>query len=239
MWDTLKEDSECPLCSLMKKAEEDALSYYSSSAIMTPEVRVETNHFGFCPHHSLLLAERGKPQSVALLMDTYYAENEKVFRSIFSDIQNAKKPKDIEKKVALFSSLSQEREGGCLVCTRMADRLYRYLYTLAALYKEDPSFKEAFLASKGLCMHHTLLASEVAKDALQGDDEVEYIKALFSLLEKNLKRVKDDDWWMTQKYKSENLNKPWNGCEDAQKRAVKKLIGEGRVIDPAKKKSKI
>ena len=37
---------------------------------------------------------------------------------------------------------------------------------------------------------------------------------------------------MTQKYKGENYDKPWNGCEDAHKRAVLKLIGEANVIDP-------
>ena len=49
-------------------------------------------------------------------------------------------------------------------------------------------------------------------------------------------RVQKDDWWMTQKYKSENKDKPWNGAEDAHKRAVEKLVGKVRVIDPAKSK---
>ena len=64
LWDALREDSECPLCSLMKKAEEDSVSYYLSSAIMTPEVRVETNTKGFCPKHFYLLVLKNKPQSM-------------------------------------------------------------------------------------------------------------------------------------------------------------------------------
>ena len=37
-----------------------------------------------------------------------------------------------------------------------------------------------------------------------------------------------------------NKDKPWNGCEDAQKRAVYKLVGEADVIDPLNnKKSRI
>ena len=43
VWDAFRASDECPLCTLMEKAEKDALSYYLSSAIMTPEVRVETN----------------------------------------------------------------------------------------------------------------------------------------------------------------------------------------------------
>ena len=75
VWDGVKEGSECFLCSLMKKAEEDGVRYYLSSAVMTPEVRVEMNKHGFCPHHSAMLAQSGKPQSLALAMDTYYDEN--------------------------------------------------------------------------------------------------------------------------------------------------------------------
>ena len=45
---------------------------------------------------------------------------------------------------------------------------------------------------------------------------------------------------MTQKYKSENKDKPWNGAEDAHRRAVEKVVGKARVLDPVKgKKSRI
>ena len=75
---------------------------------------------------------------------------------------------------------------------------------------------------------------KVAEEALSGDDLAAFCRDMIILLEKNLGRVQHDDWWMTQKYKSENKDKPWNGAEDAHKRAVLKLIGEGRVIDPVR-----
>ena len=61
------------------------------------------------------------------------------------------------------------------------------------------------------------------------------LHSLALLLKDNLDRVQADDYYLTQKYKSENKDKPWNGCEDAAKRAVYKLIGEAEVIDPLKK----
>ena len=88
------------------------------------------------------------------------------------------------------------------------------------------------MESKGFCVHHTEALLRIAKEALSGDDLLAYYQDIFSLMEKNIDRVQHDDWWMTQKYKSENKDKPWNGCEDAQKRAVYKLVGEGQVIDP-------
>ena len=240
VWDGLNSNSECFLCSLMKKAEEDALGYYLSSAVMTPEVRVETNKYGFCKCHMRKLAEANKPQVLALVMDTYYEENKNSFKPSFDKIASSKKLRQAEKAIEEFKSIATSRDKGCLVCSRMDDRLYRYCFTIAALFSEDSDFKKALKESKGFCLHHTLELVRIAPDAISGDTLLEFYKTLFSLLDSNLDRVQHDDWWMTQKYKSENKDKSWNGCEDAQKRAVYKLVGEAEVIDPLKgKKSKI
>ncbi len=236
VWDGVKEESECFLCSLMKRAESDALSYYLSSAIMTPEVRVETNTYGFCKEHLRALARANKPQVLALMMDTYYEENKKHYNGLFRKIASSGKVKIAEKNIESLENAYKERNSGCLICTRMEDRLYRYAYTIAALFEEDPDFKKAFSQSKGLCFEHTIKTAEVAKKALKGDVLLDFYKTLFSLLETNLQRVQDDDYWMTQMYKSENKGKDWKGCEDAQKRAVYKLVGEVEVYDPIKNK---
>lgn len=240
VWDGLKKNDECFLCTLMKEAEKDALSYYLSSAIMTPEVRVETNTYGFCKNHFRMMAEANKPQVLSLIMDTYYDENNRLFYPDLDRLSQCRKPGAMKKLIDAFERDVREREKGCLVCTRMNDRLYRYCYTVASLFKEDPDFKKALTLSKGFCVDHTIALSRIAKDALSGDDLVGFCNLIFSLLRKSIERVQKDDLWMTQKYKSENKDKPWNGCEDAQKRAVYKLIGEGEVYDPIdNKKSRI
>lgn len=240
VWDAFKREDECPVCALMERAEKDALSYYLSSAIMTPEVRVETNEKGFCPHHFLLLSQEGKPQSLALLMDTYYEKDKEYFAPYFKGIEKAGNSRRVMKEVSGLASRVEEREKGCLVCTRMNDRLERYLFTIASLWESDDSFRSFFSSSKGLCLHHSLLLGAMAQEALKGDELLSFEKDLFSLLERNLERVRKDDWWMTQKYKSENKDKPWNGAEDAHRRAVEKVTGKHRVLDPIKdKKSRI
>jgi len=60
----------------------------------------------------------------------------------------------------------------------------------------------------------------------------EFVRALTQLELANLDRIAKDVYWMTQKYKSENMDKPWNGCEDAHKRGTNKITGRNRVIDP-------
>lgn len=240
VWDGLNSNSECFLCSLMKEAERDALGYYLSSAVMTPEVRVETNTYGFCSDHMRQMALANKPQVLALIMDTYYEENKKSFKPDLEKIVSARKSKQAEKAIEAFKASVSSRAKGCLVCSKMDDRLYRYCFTVAALFEEDKDFNKALKESKGFCLHHTLELARIAPDAISGDVLLDFYKTIFSLLDSNLDRVQHDDWWTTQKYKSENKDKPWNGCEDAHKRAVYKLVGEAPVIDPVKgKKSKI
>ena len=168
-------------------------------------------------------------------MDTYYEENKRIFSPLMEKIKAAGNGRKAIKAASAFFEAVHEREAGCLICSRMDERLLRYAYTIASLWRDDQDFRAALNASKGLCLHHTEAVMRVAEEALSGDDLASFCRDMIILLEKNLARVQHDDWWMTQKYKSENKDKPWNGAEDAHKRAVLKLIGEGRVIDPVKK----
>ncbi|MGN1163596.1 MAG: DUF6062 family protein, partial [Candidatus Ornithospirochaeta sp.] len=110
VWDAFRKDDECPICSLMERAEEDAVSYYLSSAIMTPEVRVETNEKGFCPHHFNSLSEGGKPQSLALVMDTYYDRDKVLYSPYFKAISSASNPRKAAKAIDGFVSEVEKRE---------------------------------------------------------------------------------------------------------------------------------
>lgn len=238
VWEGVKEGSECFICSLMRQAEADGVRFYLSSACMTPEIRVSTNTHGFCPHHMSMLAEGGNPQSLALTLDTYYEENKRI---LYPDLEKACAAGNARKAMRSaeeFFHKAHEREAGCLICSRMDDRLMRYAYTVAALWKEDSDFRKALGESKGFCLHHTEALVHIAPEALSGNDLAEYIAFILKLLRDNLDRVQHDDWWMTQKYKSENKDKPWDGCEDAQRRAAYKLVGQARVIDPVKERKR-
>lgn len=227
VWDALKEDTECPICSLMKKGEEDALKYYLGPAVMVPEIRVEINKKGYCNKHWQMLSDLNKAQPLALSLDTYYEESKKVYKEKFAQIG---KSNNARKALKLFSAFEEEvgkREEGCLVCDYMKKRLDRYTATFAVLFKEDRDFKDSLSKSKGFCIHHTLDLVHSAKAELSGSELLEYLQLLAKLLDDNLDRVQKDVWWMTQKYKSENKDKPWNGCEDAFKRGVDKLTGKG------------
>lgn len=238
VWDGVKSDCECFLCELMKQAEEHSVNFYLGSSVMNPETRLRVNEHGFCPEHFEKLAEAGKPQSLALMCDTYLARSREKLAGSFKAITQAKPGRKLEAAVQGFSTGLQARESGCLICTQMKGRLDRYCFTTAYLWNQDQEFRQALADSKGVCLHHLDALLRMSAEALDASARAEFCRAMIELTEKNLDRVAADVLWMTQKYKSENIDKPWNGCEDAQKRAVFKMIGQGRVIDPLDKMPK-
>ncbi|MGH0053907.1 MAG: DUF6062 family protein [Sphaerochaetaceae bacterium] len=234
VWDALQRHSECFICDLMAEAQKDAITFYVGNSVMNPETRVKVNEHGFCPKHWRMLTAANKPQGVALMSDTYLATTREKGESAINGLLTAKNTRQAKKAVQAFHSVLESREVGCLVCSAMNDRLQRYLYTTSYLWGEDPAFREALTESKGFCLHHFSLLLEMGQKALSSSLYPEFVHAMGQLEIANLDRIAKDVHWMTQKYKSENADKPWNGCEDAHKRVVDKMTGRSRVIDPVR-----
>ncbi|MDD2405522.1 MAG: DUF6062 family protein [Sphaerochaetaceae bacterium] len=232
VWDAIKDDKECFLCTLMKQSEQDAVSYYLGSSVMHPETRVSINKTGFCPSHWTMLAQSGAPQSLALIIHTYLGQTKKELEKVFSMLGPTKEGKKTQSVLQKIAQVVRHREEGCLICSQMEKRLLRYTYTTVQLWKDDHDFRLAFETSKGVCLHHMQSLFSMASETLGPLQAKAFSVALTHLTALNLQRLEDDVLWMTQKYKAENIEKSWNGCEDAHKRAVMKLVGESRLIDP-------
>ena len=230
VWDGLRSGSECFICDLMNVASEDALDYYLGPAIMVPEIRVEINQKGFCPTHFAALAAKNKAQSLSLVLDTYMSESNRELYPLLERIGECSSPRKAEKLYRQLADWAGGREKGCLVCDYMDSRLERYVRTVAALYRDDAEFRKELEGSKGCCMHHTLEIARTAHEELSGASLAQFLSLMARLLRSNLERCQADDVYLSQKYKSENRDKPWNGCEDAHKRCVRKLFGEGRIL---------
>ncbi len=234
VWDALHKEGECFICDLMAMAQKDALSFYLGNSVMNPETRVKVNEHGFCSKHWQLLVSANKPQGVALMADTYLARTREKSDAALKVLMKVTRARQAKKAVQAFNEIIDEREKGCLVCSAMEERLKRYLYTTCYLWGEDPSFREELSKSKGFCLHHFQLLLETAQRALSSSQYPSFVQAVSELEVSNLDRIAKDIYWMTQKYKSENADKPWNGCEDAHRRGVDKITGRRRVIDPVK-----
>lgn len=230
VWDSVKSDKECFLCELMKEAEIHAVSYFLGSSVMHPETRLAVNDTGFCPSHWARLAAAGKPQALALISHTYLEQTLGRMEGRIERIAKGKAGRKTTLAVQDLVTTLQKREAGCLVCDKMQGRLDRYATTVVYLWKEDAEFRQALVEGKGICLHHLETLLNVAPSVLDAKQTQEFSTELTTLVYQNLKRLEHDLWWMTQKYKAEHIDSPWNGCEDAHKRLVSKLIGEGRIV---------
>ena len=227
VWDGITDSSECFLCDLMQEAEQDSLKFYLGASVMNPETRIKVNTIGFCQKHTSLLVQSGSPNAMAVLWESHFAETRKQIEASLSELENThNSKKTISKLSKIVTSRVKDPNSNCLICNRMEERLNRYCFTIPYLWGQDSNFREAFAKSKGFCLPHMTKILELSLEALDSKQQKEFAKAMSLLQEKNLDRVAHDLWYMTEHYKSENINKPWNGCEDAQKRAVKKEIGK-------------
>lgn len=224
--DAFSIDSECPICSLMQKSEEHWILYYLGSSVMHPETRVEVNEKGFCNIHFKKLSTAKKAQALALLCSTFI---QKTLESFDKDYKI--NGFSINNSIDKINENLKKRDKGCLICNRLKDNLKRYCFTVSSLYKEDESFKEKLLNSKGFCLYHTRSILEYSKFSLNNKERKEFVKAILDLEKKKLQRLMHDAIELTQMYKSENRGKDYSLYLDAHKKAVDSLVGMARTYD--------
>ncbi|HZJ88309.1 MAG TPA: DUF6062 family protein [Sphaerochaeta sp.] len=230
VYDGLRSGSECFICDLMAEAETDAIAFHLGNSVMNPETRVRVNEHGFCPSHWHALVEANRPQGVALMGDTYLATTRQKLAATEKALRATKGKRQTKKAVKALKELLASRDAGCLVCTQMQKRLERYLETTAYLWEQEEAFRKELLVSKGFCLHHYTALLVVAERVVKEYDH--FVREITEIEMKHLERIGEEIYWMTQMFKSENHGKEWNGCEDAHRRTVDKMVGRHRVIDP-------
>ncbi len=212
--DALEEDSECLLCSIEKKTDEDAVSYYTGAAMMEPDVRCETNKKGFCPVHYQKMKEAGNTLSVALVLQTRIAEISKLLTS------------DEKTKKGIFgkkneSSVNEEVSsamGSCAACERVSGRMEDCIDNFLYLLSSEDEFKKKFFASKGLCMKHFEKVLSKARGNLYNE--------LVSFQKKEMERMLSEVNRFIEKFDYRNADMPWENAKDAPDRAILKLRGD-------------
>jgi hypothetical protein len=228
VWDALKAGGECFLCDLKAESEADAVRFYLGPSVMNPETRVKVNENGFCPRHFEALSAAGKPQGLGLMAETYLETDRAAWKASLEGLLSAKAGRKLDKAVDAFGKAVASRAPHCLICHQIEEREVRYLYTTASLFGSEPEFRDALAHSKGFCIPHFQRLLSISRDALSPADRASFVHLITQVEMDNLTRLQGEVTWMTEKYKTENFDKPWNGCEDAQKRVVRKLVGHAR-----------
>ena len=240
IWESYRQDCECPLCLLRTRSEAANVSYFLGESVMEPSQRIEVNKKGFCATHFKQMYDAGNRLGLALITDTYMKETIKRLADIASQ---ARESSGALAARPFFSRLSGAKGSGtaeaagsikaieetCLVCDRIREIMDRYMYTVLYMYSHEPDFPDLFAQSKGMCLRHYAQALEMAPKHLSGDTLKRFIDTLCDIEMKNFERLEGELAWFTSKFDYRNQDKPWGNSRDAVKRAVNKLCYQ--VID--------
>jgi hypothetical protein len=142
------ERSGCPLCRLYAISRKKALDYITGSAMMEPDVRIESNKKGFCREHFAEMLSINARLPVALMLESHMDELERnVFTSAKGFLGRGYDPE----KVAVSAA---EAVRSCFVCSRIADDMGNYLSNIVFMWKSDPEFQRLFGEQEGFCLPH-------------------------------------------------------------------------------------
>ena len=220
---------ECPFCYLERMAEQKTIRYVlgPSASYMEPDVRGQTDKYGFCREHFKKMYDYGNALGNALIMQTYYAgllEQLQVEINCFQ--MPEKKPllghwKGQEEKILTWA---KERQSSCFICNRLRYHMDRYLTTFFVLVK-DPEFRQKVERSKGFCMRHFISLMEAAHEKLPNGQREWFYTTVLQLMRDNLVRVKGDIDWFVGMFDYRQAGKDWKNSRDAVSRGMEKLQG--------------
>ena len=146
IWDSYKQDCECPLCLLNARVETASVDYFLGESVMEPSQRVEVNKKGFCAQHFKMMYDAGNRLGLGLMTHTYMKETLKSLKENANAIKEAaaaEAGKPIykrfgPKKGAALTEVADavfSMEQQCLMCERLQENMERYIYTLLYMYK--------------------------------------------------------------------------------------------------------
>ena len=235
VWDAFKEDTECPICYLSEKSEERYLKFYLGSSVMNPETRVEVNKTGFCAYHFSGLLQIRSNHSLGLMTHTHLEKRIENLKNHFEMVKGeaskiagksiSPKSKKLNNAIKNLEKHLLEKEETCMICTKIDYTIQRYTYTIIHLWKTDGEFRDYFNKSRGFCFHHLPEILKMAEEILNPGKLGEFIEELIPIVEKNNQRLEKEILWFTQKFDSQNFDKPWGTSEDAHYRTIQKLTG--------------
>lgn len=238
------QNCECPLCICEKKLENDALEYAVGPAMMEPDYRIQTNKTGFCSNHFVKLYNLQKDRlPLALVIDTHLNEQIKEFEQIFKKHEKALanlsdkgvleaiperfkgKNTAAGKAIGELSEKLKTLKNSCAVCQKMGDNMDRLIDNTLFLYKKEPEFKRKFQNSKGFCLKHFESLIVKAEEVFSPVMQAEFLRELFSLEIKELKRINEEVNYFTKMFDYRNAEADWKNSRDAVPRSIEKIVG--------------
>ena len=239
VWDAMKRDGECLLCTLERKTELDEAERYLGASVMEPDIRVQVNAKGFCRRHHGMLYGMSNRLGHALMLESHMIETRERAAKAFKKLESAAdtlknagiagkfsgRGKSAEAALQAQAAELMNMAGTCLMCDTIGENMARYMHTFFHLYKNDGDFRSRFAAGKGLCLPHTGRLLEVAPAELGAKELGEFVSTVARLQTENLDRIQEDISWFVKKFDYRYEKESWGTSKDAVERTVNKLRG--------------
>lgn len=230
--DAFAEESECPVCRMYQKLEENAINYTigPGASYMEGDIREQSDEQGFCQKHLEMLYEHPNKLGLAMMLKTHMDKTAK-------ELKKAMKA-PLPQAAVLFRKKSQpvhpvitfveEKEKKCFVCDYINHSFTNYINTIYYLYEKEEDFRKQFAASKGFCVNHCKVLFSGAPEYMGKKYLNEFLMTLNETFINGYERVRDDLEWFICKNDYRYKEQPWKNARDALQRG---LVKAGSIME--------
>ena len=197
--DLFSEKCGCPLCRLDGMIRKRYTEFIMGPAMMSPEIRIETNKKGFCPEHYRELLKCNNKLSLALMTQTRL--------ETLTDAIDARRP-NLKKLKELTS--------GCYLCEKEEASRKQIYNNILSTFRKERDFRESFSEQEYLCLPHYIKLLEEAS-VLSKSDRTVFSEAAYTLFMKGEKEVKRkvDHFSFMFDYRNQSEDADWGDAREA------------------------
>ncbi len=198
----------CPVCRMRDMLENRITEYITGAAMMEPDVRVETNHLGFCSRHFGMIREYGSRLPVALILESHLKEIEECLFPKGGEIPSKKNLQAME-----------ELEKSCFMCQNIETNMKHLFETVIKMWQTDPDFRKLYAEQPCLCLpHYHMLVEAGVKMPRKNRDP--FLKETTRLAQNYLTALKSDVTHFCSMFDYRNKNGDWGTSKDSIERAM-------------------
>lgn len=206
----------CPLCTMRDMLENRCVEYIMGAAMMEPDVRIETNHKGFCHDHYPMLLQQKNRLGLGLILQSHITEiREKVLSGGFFTTNQTK----IKKAAKLNES--------CFVCDKVDWGISHLTETVYTMYAKDRNFRKLYSEQEFICMNHYQMLYSGAEKVIKLNKAhgSEFLKMTTALTVRHLELLQADiDKFCSMfDYRNSGKEADWGNSKDAIERTLKFL----------------
>lgn len=215
--DIFRETGGCPVCRMHQMLEEQYVEFITGSAMMAPDVRIQTNKTGFCHRHYSRMIKTGPRLSNALLLQTHIEEvRAKAIPKRLSDAPD-------KKQLEMIRHLNDT----CYVCDRIDADILHLLKTVYAQYGVDEEFRGLYAKQDYICLdHYALVMAGASKKTVEKKYLSDFIEATNRLTATYMDALYDSVTKFTTMYDYRSRGQDFSDCKDSIEKAVKFLTKE-------------